>query len=358
MNIDIRQIEIDNIDDDFDNARFTDEDGRIFNSAYDDLRESIVSTQGRYLLFDVYESEHSPGRYKLFKGGTTRLAITKELSMDCVVEGVENPYLSVRCMVSPKVSASKGLLLGVGENITRGQLCYGEKSIAMHNVLRAYSMEHDEQKVDVEAFVEYAKINGMRALVGNKREYHYLKGCAEYFIFPKVLNKRIIDGRANREWVRGVLTMRGRFIDQYTTNLSENDKDIAVNSAIEMFNSICQQYDSETLTLITLKEPLKKAVLDVSSQSSDIETTYSNSFDQKFDLEAGDVDSKLNGDVKHNALVLVGELVRTGNIEGSSKKTRRLKGMDVRHNEISGFVDLIKLLPKPAKKLALKELFG
>jgi len=152
--------------------------------------------------------------------------------------------------------------------------------------------------------------------------------------------------------------MRGRFIDQYTTNLSENDKDIAVNSAIEMFNSICQQYDSETLTLITLKEPLKKAVLDVSSQSSDIETTYSNSFDQKFDLEAGDVDSKLNGDVKHNALVLVGELVRTGNIEGSSKKTRRLKGMDVRHNEISGFVDLIKLLPKPAKKLALKELFG
>jgi len=191
----------------------------------------------------------------------------------------------------------------------------------------------------------------MRALVGNKREYHYLKGCAEYFVFPKVLAKRIIDGRANRDWVRGALSLRSKFI----TRTSDDEDDNVEAEAIKAFNRVCEELDSEDLVLVKLKDALDALLPAPDAESG---TTYSNKFDKKYDLDSGDVDEKLNGDPKHNALLLVGELVRTGNIEGSSKKTRRLKGMDVRHNEISGFVDLVNILPKDAKKLALKELFG
>jgi len=355
MNIDVRYIEIDQIDDDHSNVRFKDEEGRVFNTEYNSLRDSIAASEARYVMLPVYESEIA-GRYKLFRGGSTRLAIIKSLSLDCAVSGVENPYATVQCRIYPKVSEHKRLLLSVGENVTRGQLCYGERANAMDNVLRAFTIVRDGEDWEIEEFLEYVKAEGMGGLVPNRREYFYLKQCASDFITPGLLRKRIIEGRADRKWVIDVLRERSKFIERYKSAPGNDDNEPgSEDRAIQLFSNVCRTHDSVDLIIADLQLALDGVEIEGVAEPNE----YANRFDRKYCINSeGDVCKQLNGDPAHNALILVGEIVRDGGMKKSKLKTRRMNEMNVRTGEVSGFVDLVNMLPRGAKRLALKEIFG
>jgi len=339
------EIPIELIDDVDRNPRFR-QDDVLFNENAVDIRESMLRAKGEYLVLHVVKSQKSPGRYGLFRGGSTRLQIARELNLQANKEGVDSNFKYIKCIVYPHIEKSEKLLSTVTENIARGELCYGEKAEALQLSLEAYRLVlGDEREIVADEIVKYLSENGARALAATKQEVGYLIGCREHFILKGVLVKKIVDGRANREFVRCALGLRSLFLNEYKSREREASE--------EEWESICVEVDATDLEFRTLH----KAVLDHLNSvfPEEAKTSTENRFLRKYNLPSGDSGEHLTSDSEKNVMLFFSEFATTGSYVSTKKKTHKLKAMGV-ENDFEGFLKLLGKLPVPARKLAMTEI--
>lgn len=337
-----RKIDLNRIDDVVDNPRYI-SDNTVFNENYDDIRESIANTGGQYLVLDVCEKEGMPGFYSIFKGGSTRLRIARELSELAIAEGIPNNYEKIRCVVYPTVGDSERLILTATENLTRGDLCYGEKARAVQYMISGYNLQRNEGTFVIEEFLEFLERSGAKQLVPNRREYYVLTDCHNLLLSRNVFNKKIINGRANREFIRDTLTLRSRFIEDCVER--------GVSDGEVVFERLCENVDSEVVTV----KDLKSAISGYWASGAEPKT-YANDFDEHFEIGLdSSIEKELGDDDSRNAVLFVSELIRNRKYESSRKKTFTLKKMGVT-NDLAGTFQLLDLLTKKGRTLAVKEL--
>lgn len=339
-----REIPIERIHDVSNNPRYGVE-GKAFNERYEEIRETIANTKGKFLVLDVVEQAGNPGHYNIFKGGSTRLSIARELHSIAEVRGVDSDFTLIQCLVFPCVDEAEKLIMTATENITRGSLCFGEKSTALQLLIKAYKSSAVEFKVM--EFLDYAERNGVKSLVPNRQEYHYLVGCHEHFLCTGVLNKKINIGRANREFVRSALRIRTDFLKIC------NSKN--VDDSANLWEGICDSVDEPNLTINTLKKAMAKCLKALNL--AQINSSPVNKFDEKYELFCDNGEYELTNDNQKNALLIVGEILRTRSYKSTRKKTHKLKAMGI-DNELAGLLKLIALLPKSARKIAASEILN
>lgn len=336
----IKEIPIHQIDDIDHNPRYK-KDNDVYNEKYDDLKEGIFSTKGKYITLEVTENEQVPGHYKIFKGGSTRLRVIRELyEAQALSNSQTNDFETVKCIVYPRVEESVRLVMTATENITRGDLCYGEKAQAMQYILAAFRMERgydDSRDIVRGEFIEYADSIGAKSLVRDRFEYRLLQGCYEHFVSANVLNKKIIDGRANREFVRGVYSERIKFI--------EYCQEHGIETGEIDWNQLCEKIDDKNLTLTDIKK-----------QISEYKARGKVARDLEEKITAEEVEKRLGKDPKTNAMLIVREIIDTGTYRSSRRKTTKLKSMGI-ENDLSGFVDLLRMIPKKEQREIMKQVY-
>ncbi|OED35905.1 hypothetical protein AB833_29060 [Chromatiales bacterium (ex Bugula neritina AB1)] len=116
-----------------DNPRLSD------NESYEDIKNSIAASQGRYLVLEVSQRPDSDD-FELRRGGKTRLQIAFELKKRWDEEGRagRNPFSDINCLVYPWVEESEHRIMNVTENLTRGALSYGEMAKAISLLEQVY----------------------------------------------------------------------------------------------------------------------------------------------------------------------------------------------------------------------------
>jgi len=336
--IEHRLIPIEMIDDVMHNPRYQ-QDGQVFNERYEELKEAIYSQRGKYLTLEVTPSGD---RFVIFKGGSTRLRIVRELyDYEKLNSSDVNSFETVQCLVYPKVENTTRLVMTATENITRGELCYGEKARAMQYLLEAYS-ESEGREFQISGFLEYVQSIGALSLVPHRQEYHLLQKCYVEYLSEDVLCRRIIEGRANREWVRNVTRVKNEFIEKCKV------ADITESVAETEWRIICIGLDKPELKISEIKNGIDNYFSTLNSTGNqDSEIGEEAVVQIKFE-------EKLSDDPIENAETFLSELVTTGDYQSSRRKTNKLKAMGV-ENDLAGFVKLVKMLPKGKQKSILKQ---
>lgn len=338
--------------DNADNPRISD------NESYEEIKNSIAASAGRYLVLEVSQRPGSQ-YFELRRGGKTRLQIATELKQQWDEEGRAdtNPFTEVNCLVYPWVDESEHRIMNVTENLARGTLSYGEMAKAIALLEQVY-LALPGVEPNMKGFSAWAQQLGLSMKISVTQIQRYKEVNDVLMVVMPTL---FIEGRASSVVARQLLEMRAKvrkvFKDHY--GKGEDNHYLAQTEADTLFNRVARQYDAVTFRhkdiQRTLKQEIAQAIPDNRRLNDEFGTTETGQrrikFRQHYQL---DESPDFGKDDKRNAAIII-DRVMSGDYRKDRKIARRLGMMGI-DNDLSGLIRLIGSLDRKGRTLALQAL--
>ena len=332
------------------------------NESYDEIRNSLYSTQGRYLVLEVSKRPDDSPYYELRRGGNTRLLIAKELR-DSWDLSDDNPFHKIRCIVFPWVDESENAIMNVTENIARGTLSYCEMARAVCLLQTVYRDTPGVDTDSAKAFIAWAKNLGLSVSISNAEvtRYRFTND-----VLAVNMPQLIVNARANREAVKWLMMIRKQisdvFKDHYEdTTLEDNVSSSNVKARADaLFTQVCRAMDGAVLERKTFQHAVVEALSDALSLTAKDKAVFGqrplcsarSRLSQHYKLSENNA---FTDDPGVNSALILDELLRQGEFSSPRKISRRLNLMGV-GNDLGGFVQLVRTLDKKGRKLVAQAL--
>lgn len=339
------------------------------NEVRDELKNSIRSSNGMYVLLEV-SRRAGDLKYCLIRGGNTRLELLHELKTEWVPTENQktNPYLKVRCIVYPWCNDSEKAIMNATENMVRGSLCYGEEAKAVRILKNQYDLINSGEL----SFPDWCKECGLSMTLNTT-------GISRYLFTADVLNtalpKLMIEGRANATTVRWVISSRAGLLKilrgRLGEDLGDNDDEsrLQQQSLLTMCNErtdrlleqVNREVDAIGLNRAIYTEKIVELFGVEYSPMTDDEKVLMGIIDSEAKLFATAAgirpNEPLGDDNRKNAAIMLHEILEKGEYVRSNRQTRCLTKMGV-SDDIGGFMKIVKFLDSKGRKALMKSLAG
>lgn len=323
------------------------------NEARDELKNSIQSTEGRYVVLEVSQR---PGdtQYCLLRGGNTRLELLHELHNEWDGDGdsIENPYTKIKCMVFPWAGDIEKGILSATENIVRGKLCYAEEARAVA-ILQEKYLESGVNESQV-SFVEWAKNLGMSMNINESSVSRYL--ATNRYITP-LMPRLMIEGKAQQAIAIYLLKERAKVLRVYKVrenHESQVDELTArvLAAALPLCDDVVLDKTKLRTVLVDTIEGMENGWLNPDERREILgqRDMAIDKFAKKYGIDKG---LEFGKDQKRNAAVLLVDALSEGERLSAHKRTREMKAMNV-ENDITGFYKLASLLDVSGRNILAK----